>query len=350
MAVGENALYSGLSYMAVGRETTFKEYNTCTAALDFISSSLKTTQENKILEQIETSRTYSKRISMMKRVEGETEFYFYPRSTACVYLLQNALGGAAITSATATGETTGGTAFDHTFVLGNFDQSYSSLCINMRKGDSTSGKVFEYSGIRVNELMFTAEIDEALRANASLIGVDSTVTTNDVASVLTTTSFIPLSFDNGRVSVETSPSSLTSTSFWHIQSVEFGVANSLKNDAASGRIGSRVLDVLPPGVAVFTFNMTLRFDTTTAFDAMINETELAAEIEFLGPTITGSSLRERLKVEFPRIFISEAGDPEPGGPDEVLTSEVVAHVLRDDSSAGGYAIRATLTNNVSSYA
>lgn len=349
MAVGQGTLYSGLSYIAVGRESTFKTYNTCTAVLPFISASIRTTQEDKILEQIETSRTYSKRISMMKKVEGDVEGYFYPMATACVYLLQNALGGAAITSATATGETTGGTAFDHTFVLGNFDETHSSLCLNVRKGDSASAKVFEYNGVRVNELMFTAEIDEALKFNTSIIGVDSTSGGTDVSSALTSTTLNPLSFVGGRVSVANSPGSLTSTSFWHVQSVEFGNNNSLKSDAASGRIGSRVLDVLPPGVAVFTFNLTLRFDTTTAYDAMLSETKLAAEIEFLGPTIPGSSLQERLKVEFPRIYISEAGDPEIGGPDEVLTSEVVCHVLRDDSSAGGYAIRAQVRNNVSGY-
>lgn len=348
MAVGDSALPSPLSYLALGRETTFKTYNTASAQLPFLSSSIKTIQENKILEEVQTNRTFAERISMMKKIEGEIEFYAYPESTALVYILQNAFGGT-ISSATATGETAGGLAFTHTIDIGNFDQANSSLCINNRKGDSASGFVFEYSGIRVNELTFTGELEEPLKCNMAMMVVDSTQTSNDVASALTTTAFNPLSFVNGRLSVETTFASLTSTSFWHIQSVELGLNNSLKADAASGRIGSAILDVLPPGVATFTFNATLRFDTLTAYNAMLNETQFSAEMEFQGPTVGTSVIRTGVNIEMPRVFISEAGDPEIGGPDEVLTSSVTFHVLRDKTSTTGYAMRALVTNAVASY-
>lgn len=348
MSVGEGALFSGLSYVALGQENTFGTYNTCTAGLPVLSSSLKTMQENKILEEIQASRTHSKRISTTKKVEGDLEFYAYPECTALAYLIKNAFGGSVV-SATATGETAGGAAFTHTFAIGNFDQSVSSLCANVRKGDSASGKLFGYSGLRVNELMFSAEIDEALKGSASLIGLDSTSSVTDVADQITTGAYTPLSFVNGRISVETSFAGLTSTSFWHVQSVEFGHGNSLKNDSNAGRIGSRTLTTLPPGIVAFTLNMTVRFDTTTAYDAMLNETQLSAELDFLGDTLSTSVIRRGLKMQYPKIFISEAGDPEIGGPDEVLTAEIVCHVLRDDSSAGGYAARALLTNNIASY-
>lgn len=348
MAVGQDDVISGLSYIAVGQESTFKTYNTATAKLPFISSSFKTTKENKILEQVECERTYSQRISMMKKIEAEAEIYCYPESTALVYLIKNAFGGT-ISSATATGETAGGGAFTHTIDVGNFDQANTSICVNHRKGDSTEGKVFEYSGCRVNELSFTGEIDEALKANVGLMVVDSTVTSNDVSSALTTAAYNPLSFVNGRLSVEASLSSLTSTSFWHIQNINVGLNNAIKNGPESGRIGSEVLDVLTPGMATFTFSATIRFDTTTAYDAMLNETEFAAEMEFQGGTISGSAVRSGINMVMPRVVISDAGDPEVDGPDGVLTSEVVFHVMRDDSSASGYAMRTLVTNDVSSY-
>lgn len=344
MAVGQNAIISALSYLAVGRETTFKTYSTCTASLPFISASIKTIQENKILEQIETSRTYSKRISMMKKIEGEAEFYAYPESTSMVYMLQNALGGAISTT-----EVTAAASYTHEILVGNLEATHTSLCLNHRKGDSASAMVFEYSGVRVNELTFNAEMDDALKCSASFMAVESTSTSNDVASAMTCAAYNPLSFVNGRLSVESTLASLTSTSFWHVQSVELGVANSLKSDAASGRIGSAVLDVLPQGIATFTFNATIRFDTTTAYDAMLAESKFSAEFEFLGDTLTGSSVRRGLTLEMPEVYISDAGDPEIGGADEVLTSEVVFHVLRDCSSATGYALKATVTNGVSTY-
>ncbi|RJP50521.1 MAG: hypothetical protein C4586_05920 [Anaerolineaceae bacterium] len=345
---GTGSLIGGLGYLAVGPETTFKTYSTCTAGLPFLSCSLKTTQEHKIIEQIDRSRTYSAKTTTTRRVEGEFEFHPCVESTALVYLLQNAFGGT-ISSATATGDTAGASSFEHTLDIGNFDQARPSVCLNQRKGDSLTGKVFEYNGVRVNEFMFSAELDEALRATVGVIGVDSTVTSNDVASALTTSSFEPLSFVAGRVSIENSLASLTSSSFWHVQSVELGLSNSLKNDEVAGRIGSEVLDVLPPGMVAFTFNMTMRYDTQTAFDAMKAGTLLAGQFEFLGSTMSGSSLRKSLKLTMPRIFIVDAGDPEIGGPDEVLTSQVTAQILLDNSSATGYAMRAVIRNQVASY-
>lgn len=349
MSVGQGAVIGGLGYLAIGRENSFKTYNTCSAGLPIISTGLKTIQENKILDQIDRNRVNSARVSMSRRVEGPIDFYPCVESTALVYLLQNAFGGAAVSSATATGDTAGAVTFVHTINVGNFDLTISSLCMNLRKGDSAGGKVFEYSGARVNELMLTADIDEALKASASIIAVDSTNTSNDVASALTTSSFEPLSFASGRVSIDGSLASLTSSSFWHVQNIELGLGNSLKNDAAAGRIGSEVLDVLPAGMVAFTFNMTMRFDTMTAFNAMKAGTQLAGQFEFLGSTLSGSTLRRSLKLTMPKIYISDAGDPEIGGPDEVLQSTVVAHVLLDNSSATGYAMRAEIRNGVASY-
>lgn len=346
--VGANALISPLSYVAIGRETVLGTYNTCTANLEFQSSSLKTTQENKVLEEITRNRVMREKIKMGKVVEGELSFYFRPESDACNYILQQGMGGA-ITTATATGETVGGSAFTHTYEIGDMDNSYTSLCINTRKGQVTDGKIFQYSGMRVNEWGISAEIDESLVMNASLIGFDSTVTTNDVESALTTTCLESLSFVSGRVSIENSFSSLTSTSFWEVQSVNFTMTNNLKADNESRRIGSDILEVLPVGMANLELTLGIRFDTTTAHDAMLNGTQLACELVFQGSTLTGSNLRKELKLQFPKLFVNDSGDPEIGGPDEILVSEVTFNVLHDCSSAGGYAIKAYVTNNTSSY-
>lgn len=350
MAVGQGSLISPLSYIGLGRETAFGTYTTATAGLSFIAGSLKTIKETKILEQVETSRTFSKRIGLGKVIEGDLEFYVDPKNSAFGYMLENAFGGA-ITTATATGETAGGLAFEHTFQVGNVnDLSYTSLCINMRKGESSGGMVFEYSGARVNEIMFTSEIDEALKCSASMIVKDSTQTSNDVASALTGIQDDCLSFVNGRVSIESTFAALTSTSFWHVQTVEFGISNNLKGDTESRRIGSDTLDVLPMGMANFTLNFTMRFDTLTAYEAMLNETKLSAQLEFESGTMAGSIIKQGMRMDFPEIYINDAGDPAIGGPDEVLTAEISCMVLRDSSSASGYALQTVLTNLASTYA
>lgn len=349
MAVGQGILVGNLSYLTVGREITYGTYVTGTAALNFMSAGLKMTKETKIIEEIQTSRTNSNSIGLGRSVEGDIEFIYSPMNLACNYLLQNAFGGGPVTTATATGETAGGLGFQHTIDIANFSATYSSLSINMRKGQATDGKVFEYCGLRVNELTLKADIDEALIMSVSLIGKDASITSNDVSgSMVSTTNQQPLSFVNGRFSVENSPGSLTSTSFWHVQSFEFKLSNNLNADSGARRIGSDTLQVLPAGMAQFELKATIRFDTTTAYSAMIAGTRLAAEFEFQGDSMTSSAIKQGIKLTMPYVIISDAGDPEVSGPGDQLTSEVTFVVLRDPTTSG-YAVKAVVTNATSTY-
>lgn len=350
MAVGDGVLVGNLSYLLVGRETTYGTYVTATAGLGFLSASMKATKETKILEEIQTSRTNSHFIQLGKTVEGEIEAYFAPTNLACNYLLQNAFGGGPVTSATATGDTAGAVSFTHQIDVADFLVTYSSLSINCRKGQTTTGKIFEYSGLRVNELSLKAEIDEPLLMNVSLIGKDVTISSNDLVAKLDTTTaqMNPLSFVNGRFSVETAPGSLTTTSYWSVQAFEFKINNNLNGDSGSRRIGSDVLQVLPAGLAQFELTATIRFDTTTAFDAMMNGTRLAAELQFQGPTLSGSTLRESIKITMPYVVVSDAGDPEISSAQDPLTSEVTFAVLRDPTTSG-YAARAIVVNATANY-
>lgn len=350
--VGDSALLGGQSYVAVGRETTLGTYNTCTALLPFLSFGLATKRDNKIIQQIERSRTYSQRTRQMKMVEGPAEFYFQPQLDACAFILQNAFIGT-VTSATATGETVGAgasSAMDHTFNIGDNYQSFPSLCINHRKGGPTVGKVFQYHGVRVNEINFAADINDSLRCSVGFVGIDSTQVANDVQTTTMQTATALLSFIDGRVSVEGTLASLTSSSFWHVQSAEWGWNNNLKNDTGSGRIGSDVLTVLPPGMATFNLKCKLRFDTTTAFDAMIASTKLSVQLDFQGPTMSGSSIRQKLRFTFPVTYVKDSPEPTIGGPNEILTSEVTFDVLRQDDTTAGYAVQAVLTNQKGTYA
>lgn len=346
MSVGQGSLESMFSYIGVGRETTFGTYNTCTAGFDFLSSSIRTIQESKILEQVETKRTYSKQVRLGRVIEGELEAYYYPDSDACNYLMASAMGGTITTA-----QLSASAAYQHTFSIGNpSENSYSSICINIRKGQSAGAQIFEYSGLRVNEMMFTAEIDEPLKVNFGLMGKDVTSTSNDVASALGVNSFECLNFIDGVISiVSDSIGAATTTAFWHVQSVEFGVSNNIKADSVARRIGSDTVDVLPYGIAALTFNAQVRYDTSTSFDAMLSNADMAALLTFQGSTISGTSERRRLEVRMPILKVNDGGDPEIGGPDEVLSSSVVFHVMRDDSSAGGYAMQIDVVNSTTAY-
>ena len=102
-------------------------------------------------------------------------------------------------------------------------------------------------------------------------------------------------------------------------------------------------------MAKVALTLSVRFDTTTAIDAMVNNTKLACELDFQGTTLAGSVIKRGLKFQMPSIYIEEAGDPEIGGPDEQLLSEITFQVMHDDSSATGFPLRTILTNLIADY-
>ena len=340
---GSGSNISAFSYIAVGREAAYGTYVTSTSGIDFLSGAIKTTKEGKILEEIQRSRTQYSRLSLSKKVEGEIELYYRPDSTACGYFLENAFGG----SVTST-ELTTGASYSHEFNIGSMDLTNTALSINARKGDDTNGNVFEYTGARINELSFSAELDDALKMSLALICKDSTQTANDVEDALTISAQEVFSFVGGRFSIAATEASLTSTSYWHVQNIDFKLANNLKADNDSRRIGSDVLEICPVGIASMELGVGMRYDTITAYDAMMDGTVLAGEFEFEGDTLTGSSIRKSLTLTFPRIYVNDAGDPEIGGPDEILKSDVSFHVLRNTNAAAGFACKALLINGAAS--
>lgn len=343
MSVGENALVGGNGYLAIARETTLGTYATCTAGIDFLSFKFATTKDRKILEQVVTKRYQSKSIGLGITTEGSLEYYFNPGNQAGIYVMANAFGGT-VTSATVTAAT----SFTHTIDVGAMDGTYKSLSFNVRYGDATNGKVFQYTGIRVGDFSIKAELDDALMCSAEMIAMDSTSLANDVNTALTITSTNPLSFVSGRLSIDGSVSSLTASSFWHIQSMELKMSNNLKSDSDCRRIGSDKLQTIALGQSSAELTVNMRFDTLTAYSAMLAQTQFAGEFEFTGETITGSTLTNGLTIVMPKLYIKSAPEPEVSGPDEVLKTTVVFDVLRDDSSAGGYALQAVVQNGLTS--
>jgi hypothetical protein len=179
--------------------------------------------------------------------------------------------------------------------------------------------------------------------------MDSTAGADVSSTLLTNTATYPLDFVQGRFSVENSLGSLTSSSYWNVQGFSFKLSNGLKSDNDSRAIGSDVLQVLPQGVARFELSAKMRFDTTTAYDAMLAGSQLSAEFQFLGATLAGSANRQSIKLTFPKVYIKDAGDPEIGGPEEILVSEISFDVLRDASSATGYPVKITVVNGTAAY-
>ena len=334
---GSTAKSALFSYVAVGKETTYGTYASATTAIEALSCSFKTERKSEKLETMFKSRGYAKRVLLDKMVAGSLDMFLHPDESALI--LANALGGAVVSTAS-------GTAYNHSMSAGNFDTSTAilGLSFNVRKGDE---HVMRYSGGKVNSLKISGKVGEVVKMSADIIFKDSTTLSDDISTSLSVTSIAPFTFVDGVFRYTNAEASLTSTVEEKIQGFELTISNGLKPE--DGReLGSAVLSVLPATRRTIELKITQRFDTTTTLDRHLQATIGAAELLFTGESITSEHGYE-MRFRFPKLYQNTA-DPELGGPEDILKSEISYDVVLDNpNTTTGRDIGVTVVNTRASY-
>lgn len=338
MAVGDLAKIAALSYVAFGKETTWGTYNSATTAAEFLSCSFRTDVETKKLDQIGWNRGFSHRVTLGKMVGGTLEQYLHPVES--VLLIANALGGHIVsTSQTA--------ASIHSITTGNFDTVPSiGLSFNVRKGETHT---WRYSGGRCNVMKLSGNVGEPIMASFEFIFKDATQVSDDISAALQISGVAPFTFVNGVFRYANSETVVnTTTAEEPIQSFELTVNNNLKSESEARQLGTSLLGVLPPTRREVEFKITNRFDTTTTWLRFIQATQGSVELKFVGQAISAEYNNE-MTIRLPKVF-NVAGDPEIGGAEEILTTEIPFDVLLNDAgTTTGRDIGVTIKNAVTAY-
>lgn len=328
MAIGDGAQVGVQSYVALGKESTYGTYASATTAIEAISCTFRTDIESEKLETFGPNRGYTKRVQKNKMVGGTLEKYAHPED---LLILISALGGGfSFTSATSAGI--------FSMSSGNFDTAPSSLSFNVRKGDT---HVWRYMGGRVNALTVSANVGEVVKLSAEYIFKDSTQLSDNIAGILSISSYAPFVYDEGVFRYNTTETTAaTSTSEERIQGFELTINNNLEE----GReLGSDILRVLPPKRRNVEFKINQRFDTSTSYARFIQATQGAVELKFSGSAISSEHNNE-MTIRMPKVFLNSP-DPEIGGADELLSSEIVYDVLVDSpNTTTGRDIGITIKN------
>lgn len=344
MALGDEAKPNVLSYVALGRETTFGTYASATAAVEFLSCSFKTEIASRKLPAIGYSRAFARRVQLEKSAGGTLETYLHPEETAHIFI--NAMGGPASTAAGSTG------SYIHSITAGNFDSAATcaSLSFNVRKGgDSTH--TWRYVGGRVNQLRLTAEVGEPVKVSADIVFTDSTQVSDNIAAILSLSTYNPFVFHQGYFrygATESAAYTTAAASTERIQSFELTINNNLVTDKDAYELGSQVRRVLPATRREVSFKIRQRFDTTTAYARFLQATQSAVDLYFRGASIGANQFQE-LNIRLPNVRYNS---PEPtlDGPDGVVASEISFDVISDNpSTSTGRDISATLRNRLSAF-
>lgn len=322
MAVGDEAKVGVRSYVALAPETTYGTNAIASSASTihpFVATNIgiKTEFATQKLDALTTQRGFTRQVQLDKMVTGPLEGHLHAEESAL--LLINGMGGA-YTFNSATG------AGIHSISAGNFVDStdtITSLSINSRKGEST---VFQYTGGVVNNLKLAAAVGEAVKITCEMVCQDATHTTIDLSTVLSFSVLAPFTYVNGTYRYDSTEGSLTSSVAEAIQSFELEINNNLVTDAGMRQLGSRLLSGQPAAPRrEVNLKVTQRFDTTTSYDRMTQNTAGAAQLFFSGASITSEYNRE-LTITLPNVRMKNT-EPLVEGANEVIQSEIEFDVI-----------------------
>lgn len=347
MAVGSDAKPVLPGYVAIGREATWGTYASATSAVEAISFGIMTEIESEKLDTIGMNRGFSKRVMLNKVVGGDLETYLHPVES--VLLIANAMAGPLVS----TQVTTSAAIYAHSISAGNYDTTTCVLGVsfNARKGQS---HVWRYNGGRVNSLKISGQVGEPVKCTFEMVFKDSSLGTDDIATTLSVSSILPMTFVNGFFSYsDTEANAATTTAREPIQSFELELNNNLATDEVAREMGTNLIMVLPATRRDINLTINQRFDTTTAYNRFLSATIGAAQLFFQNSVHlnsgTAASLFPEITIRLPKLY-QNTNEPVMDSAGDVLSSEFTYDVVVDNpSTTTGKDIGITIQNNVASY-
>jgi hypothetical protein len=345
MSLGGNTTRHGYSsWLSVNEETTFGTQVTGTAYTEFNSQSLKQNREMQKLESVNTSRDFIRVFQGNETIEGSVEVDLAPDNDTHIFILKQAFGGTV-----ATAIVSAGAAYQHTINLGDMENNQSSAGAADTKSLSFSAQIGEtstaqmhYSGCRINQLTIAAEVGAPVKMTAEVIG--RTATNTAETHTVAFSANRPLYFTGITITTGLSTTTLSATC---VTGFEMALNNNLVNDNATRKLGSRLLQMIPPTKRELGLKLNMRFDTMTAYDNFINLTPITVNINMSnGVTISGGTTYSMF-LDFPKMYTENNPVPEVGD-NGVLSMEIELSAVKVNTTSS-YVLQAIVDNATANY-
>ena len=340
MAIGSGTVLGFNSRLAFGNETTWGTIATATHFMEFRSCSLRKNIVNEKIESLGTGRAIGRRVQKEVTVEGTIAHDLHP--VDAIFLLKHAMMGSVTSLLAGTSD-----SWNHTFSVGDLsDITQQGITFEVQP-DANTTTAWIFHGCRVNSYKISAEIGQPVHCEVNVIGKDATLGTFATTTVAYS-SVRPFLFQDGTFSYGDTLGNLTTE---NIIAFEMTIENNLQNDEKARSIGDTALTNLPPGRRNVMLSITQRFDTTTAWERFIQNTQGAVRL-FLdtGQTIgsiDSPSTSYSMHIDFPQVFYNSA---QPEIPDSgILVQEIEIDTIADTITGSGVELIVSLTDQLSSH-
>jgi len=302
------------SYVGYGDEATYNTAIAPTGFVEYNSEGFKKDIEEKLVDAINGTQHYKKRVTLNQSVNGSVSFPMVPGSI--LRMLKNGMGNAITVTSLATG------VYQYVFLAGI--NSFTSMTFEVCRDTTDTATTMRYTGCGINSIKFSCGVNNVLQADVDLMGA-SEVLANTISTAAYRT-LNPYTFVGGSVKIGDSSATATSPV---VDSFDVTVANNL---AETRGIGNASRQALTPGMQDVTFNVSAQFDNTTLYNRFLNGTQSYVYAKFdngqtIGATIyTNSIMFEAYKCYF------NGSTPNIGGPSEILKASYPIRSIFNDGS------------------
>ena len=349
MTMGAGVSLGYRSIFAMIGETTYGT-QTATAAtgasyFEATSVGMKKEVEEMKSEELNTTRSYTRRFQMNTSIAGSVEKDLHPVDG--IPLLLHALGGTCSSAGTTS------TGYTHTITPDETNlvkagaagaTTATSLSLLVRKGADLS---YLYTGCRVGQMTVTGEIGSPIKVAYDVSGKAGTASTAVLTDTAVSFSTIrPFLFKDATFQYASTTAALTSTLAEQLVGFELTVNNN--NDTDQRALGQDTIVDIPAGMRDVSLKLTMRYDTTTSYSRYTSGEYGAARIILTSAEVITTGVYYQLTFEMPKTYWNNC-DPEIGEAG-VITIEPELTCIRDVlSGTTGYDIKAELINLTASY-
>lgn len=312
------------TYVGLADEASFGTFVAPTDFIEYSSEEFKEEIDEILVEAINGTAQYKKRLTGNKSVSGSVEFPLVPGSA--LKFFKNAIG-----SVTTTTLTTG--VYQHVLVsrINDIDKS---LSFQVARDTSDTSSVLNYTGCKCNSMALNVNVNDMLIASAEFMGQNvSAANTIGTASYQTAAPFI---FKNGTIKIGGTSADATTTTF---ESLGITINNNLIDDRV---IGSNLVDVIAAGMQDVEIELTKRFDDNTLYQRFTAGTKTYISAEFTGLTISGAYVHSVKLEAFNCYFNGDVGNVGSAG--DLVKSTYPIRAIYEDASVG--ALKVTIVSSV----
>jgi hypothetical protein len=301
------------SHIGYAEEATFGTAVQPTGFVEYNSEGFKKEREEKLVDAINGTQHYKKRVTLNESITGNVSFPLMPGSI--LRFLKNGIGDAITVTSLAAG------VFQYKFIAGI--NSLTSFTIRATRDTSDTTTSFNYTGSCINSIKFGCGVNDILKCDVDFI-CQNEVAANTISTAAYRVTN-PYTFVQGSVKIGNASASATSPV---VDSWGCTVSNNLVETRA---IGSALVARLTPGMQDVTYDVSAIFDNNTLYNRFLNGTQSYVYAKFDSGVTIASTFTESITFESFNCYFN-GSTANVGGPSELLKGSYPIRSIFADGS------------------